>query len=114
MGLTLVKPELIAAPPAATLSQIEATVSLIHMQMCFILADEKVISKKLLRELERKEERLLMGFSMFDSAKAIMLASRQNLSITEKRKMIFLRLYGNEFDHPTIKKVLAHLESLSV
>jgi hypothetical protein len=63
---------------------------------------------------KNKEERLLMGFSMFDSAKAIMLASRQNLSITEKRKMIFLRLYGNEFDHPTIKKVLAHLEGLSV
>ena len=32
----------------------------------------------------------------------------------KKRKMIFLRFYGNEFDHPTIKKVLTHLDNLSV
>jgi hypothetical protein len=63
---------------------------------------------------KNNEERLRMGFSMFDSAKAIMLASKENLSITEKRKMIFLKLYENELDRSTIKKVLAHLESLSV
>ena len=62
---------------------------------------------------KNNEERLCMGFSMFDSAKAVMLASRQDFSITEKRKMIFLRLYGNELDRSTIKKVLAHLESLT-
>jgi predicted transcriptional regulator len=72
----------------------------------------EIMRKKFMQK--NQEERMLMGFSMFDSAKAIMLASRQNLSITEKRKMIFLRFYGNEFDHPTIKKVLAHLDSLSI
>ena len=55
-----------------------------------------------------------MGFAMFDTAKMMMLASRPNLSVTEKRKMLFLRLYGNELDSQIIKKVLAHLESLPV
>jgi hypothetical protein len=55
------------------------------------------------------EERLYMGFSMFDSAKAMMLASVAILPASEKRKMIFLRLYGNEFDSERIKKLLDHL-----
>jgi site-specific recombinase XerD len=60
------------------------------------------------------QERMPMGFAMFDTAKTMMLASRPNLSVTEKRKMLFLRLYGNELDSQIIKKVLAHLESLPV
>lgn len=72
----------------------------------------EIMRKKFMQK--NKEERMIMGFSMFDSAKAIMLVSRQNLSITEKRKMIFLRFYGNEFDHPTIKKVLLTWIALSV
>jgi len=55
-----------------------------------------------------------MDFAIFDTAQTIMLASRPNLSVTEKRKMLFLRLYGNELDSQIIKKVLAHLESLPV
>lgn len=60
------------------------------------------------------QERMCMGFAIFDTAQTIMLASRPNLSVTEKRKMPFLRLYGNELDSQIIKKVLAHLESLPV
>ena len=60
------------------------------------------------------QERMCMGFAMFDTAKMMMLASRPNLSVTEKRKMPFLRLYGNELDSQIIKRVLAHLESLPV
>ncbi len=36
------------------------------------------------------QERLRMGFAMFDTAKTMMLASLPNLSATEKRKMLFL------------------------
>lgn len=60
------------------------------------------------------QERLRMGFAMFDAAKTMMLASLPNLSATEKRKMLFLRLYGNELESQIIKKVLSHLESLPV
>ena len=60
------------------------------------------------------QERMCMGFAMFDTEKMMMLASRPNLSVTEKRKMLFLRLYGNELDSQIIKRVLAHLESLPV
>jgi site-specific recombinase XerD len=63
---------------------------------------------------KNNQERMRMGFAMFDTAKTIMLASRPNLSVTEKRKMLFLRLYGNELDSQIIKRVLAHLESLPV
>ena len=34
-----------------------------------------------------------MDFAIFDTAQTIMLASRPNLSVTEKRKMPFLSLF---------------------
>jgi hypothetical protein len=55
-------------------------------------------------------ERLLMGFAMFDAARAMMVASRPNMTTTEKRKTIFQRLYWHEFDDHTIKKILSFLE----
>jgi len=69
------------------------------------------IMRKKFRQ-KNNEERLRMGFSMFDFAKAVMLSSRPNLTTTEKRKIIFLRLYGSDFDGQTIKEVLDHLARL--
>ncbi len=70
------------------------------------------MSKKFRKK--NSQEKMSMGFSKFDTAKTMMLASLPNLSATEKRKMLFLRLYGNELESQIIKKVLSHLESLSV
>ncbi len=54
--------------------------------------------KKLYRRLimsKSGEERLLMGMSMFDTARKIMLASLpENTSEEDKRKFLLKRLYG--------------------
>jgi hypothetical protein len=48
------------------------------------------------RMMERSgEERLRMGLSMFDMARAIMIASfPPGLSMVEKKKMLYERTYG--------------------
>jgi hypothetical protein len=48
------------------------------------------------------EERLLMGASMFDAAKAMALAGirrdHPDLGEAEVRRALFLRFYGDDFD----------------
>ncbi len=56
------------------------------------------------------EERLRMGFSMFDFAKMLMTVSQGSLPTSEMRKAVFLRLYGNDFDEVSRAKILRHLE----
>ena len=63
--------------------------------------------------LESGERRLLMGCSMFDSARQIVRSSIYNKhpDITESlmKKEIFLRFYGQEFTAADKKKIIAAL-----
>ena len=60
------------------------------------------------------EQRLMMGCSMFDTAKALMQAGIQEknpqASIAEVRQALFIQLYGHEFDPDTRAKILAAIE----
>ncbi len=55
-------------------------------------------------------ERLLMGCSMFDTAKQIVQTAIMNqhpkICPNEMKKEIFLRFYGTEFNEHQIKKIL--------
>jgi hypothetical protein len=56
------------------------------------------------------EERLLMGFSMFDFSAKILLSSIKKNSPPEKLKeKLFLRLYRNDFTTEQLDKILKHL-----
>jgi len=61
------------------------------------------------------EKRLLMGCSMFDTAKQIVLSairSRQpGITDAEIRREIFLRFYGLEFSQADRQKLLSALTS---
>ena len=61
------------------------------------------------------EERLIMGCSMFDAAKALMQAGildqNPHVSPTEIRRALFIQLYGHEFDAESRAKILAGIES---
>ena len=61
------------------------------------------------------EQRLLMGCSMFDTAKKIVqsaLASqRPEITAKEMREGIFSRFYGHEFTHAEREKILAAMAS---
>jgi hypothetical protein len=63
------------------------------------------------------EERLKMGCSMFDAARAMMQAGilDQNplASPTEIRRALFTQLYGHEFDAESREKILAAIEFVS-
>lgn len=65
--------------------------------------------------LERSnEERLLMGVSMFESARAMIRASLPSgLSALEIQREMLLRIYGNELDAETLQKVLAEMSRSS-
>jgi hypothetical protein len=60
------------------------------------------------------EQRLKMGCSMFDTAKALMwagiLARNPRASTAEVRQTLFLQLYGHEFDAQTRAKIVAAIE----
>ena len=60
------------------------------------------------------EQRLKMGCSMFDSAKALMQAGilerNPHASTVELRQALFIQLYGHEFDSDTRAKILAAIE----
>ncbi|MDI7259577.1 MAG: hypothetical protein QME90_06625 [Thermodesulfobacteriota bacterium] len=62
------------------------------------------------------QERLKMGFSMFNLARKQALASiRRNkptASEEEIRKELFFRFYGNEFSPEDQKKILRQIRSL--
>ena len=61
------------------------------------------------------QERLLMGCSMFDTAKEIVRSSIFNnhpgISETEMRKKLFLRFYGREFSRVEREKMMFLLDS---
>jgi len=61
------------------------------------------------------EQRLLMGFSMYDTARRIVqsaLASqRPEITAREMREGIFTRFYGHEFTDAEKKKILSALAS---
>jgi hypothetical protein len=61
------------------------------------------------------EERLKMGCSMFDTAKALMRAGildqNPHASPAEIRRGLFMQLYGHEFDAKSRAKILAAIES---
>ncbi|MBU4487794.1 MAG: hypothetical protein KKI13_01855 [Candidatus Omnitrophica bacterium] len=59
------------------------------------------------------QERLLMGCSMFDSAKQIVRSSivqkQPKISLQEIKIEVFLRFYGTEFNESEKRKILAAL-----
>jgi len=61
------------------------------------------------------EERLKMGCSMFDTAKALMQAGildqNPHASPAEIRRALFMHLYGHEFDAESRAKILTAIES---
>ncbi|ALA59722.1 hypothetical protein [Nitrospira moscoviensis] len=61
------------------------------------------------------EERLIMGCTMRDTARAMVEASLReqdpNATVKTIRKGVFLRFYGHEFDGETRAKILAAIES---
>jgi hypothetical protein len=61
------------------------------------------------------EERLKMGCSMFDAAKALMqagiLGQNPYASLAEIRRALFMQLYGHEFNAESRAKILAAIES---
>lgn len=60
------------------------------------------------------EERLKMGFSMYATARALVIASileaNPQASPTDIRRALFLRFYGHEFDPATREKILRVIE----
>jgi hypothetical protein len=56
------------------------------------------------------QERLLMGFSMFDTAKQIVKdalhAEYSKISPQDLKQKLFLRFYGGEFDRIQTEKIL--------
>ena len=63
------------------------------------------------------EERLKMGCSMFDTAKALMRAGilglNSHASPAEIRRELFMQLYGHEFDADSRTRILAAIESIT-
>ena len=69
----------------------------------------ELIYRKMIAE-KTGEERLLMGFSMFDFSSRILLSSIKDKIPPEKlRETIFLRLYRNDFSKKQQKEILKHL-----
>ena len=60
------------------------------------------------------EERLLMGCSMFDTAKEIvrssLLSHTPEIDPQDLRKNIFLRFYGHEYSEKELNKILLSLK----
>ena len=63
------------------------------------------------------QERLKMGFSMFDTARRQVIASvkmnKPDADIKEIRKEIFIRFYGREFSPKEQEKILMHIADKS-
>jgi hypothetical protein len=59
------------------------------------------------------QERLLMGFSMYDTAKKIVRSSiynsRPGITEAEMRREIFLRFYGQDFSRAEKEKLFSAL-----
>lgn len=71
----------------------------------------ELISKK------TPEERLKMGWSMYETSKYLVTQAilRENPSISEAelRQELFLKFYGNDFSPEESKKILEHLKNFS-
>lgn len=58
-------------------------------------------------------ERFLMGFSMFDAAKEMVLAScRNNYSSLEKKLHLLARFYGNDFSEEQMNDIISYLKKI--
>ncbi len=61
------------------------------------------------------QERLKMGFSMFDMARKQVLASilnqNPNADLKDIRKQLFLRFYGDDFTSEEREKILTQISS---
>ena len=74
-----------------------------------------IIAKKMLEMMRKKtaQERLLMGFSMYDMSKQLVINSilnrNPNISQSILRQEIFLKFYGNDFDLETRNRIVKHL-----
>ena len=67
--------------------------------------------KKMLRE-KSGEERMMMGFSMFQFSTKILLSSLKEKSpARDLKRNIFTRLYGNDFDDKKKKEIIKYLSS---
>ena len=67
--------------------------------------------KKMLRE-KSGEERMMMGFSMFQFSTKILLSSLKEKSPAgDLKKNIFTRLYGNDFDDKKKEEIIKYLSS---
>ena len=67
--------------------------------------------KKMLRE-KSGEERMMMGFSMFQFSTKILLSSLKEKSpARDLKRNIFIRLYGNDFDDKKKKEIIKYLSS---
>ncbi|MBI3018114.1 MAG: hypothetical protein HYY62_09050 [Deltaproteobacteria bacterium] len=71
-----------------------------------------IIATKIRNLMKKKsgKERLMMGFSMFEAARKLAIASLcskpNRISQANLRKALFLRFYGNEFSPEMRKKML--------
>ncbi|MFH1441144.1 MAG: hypothetical protein ABIH18_03780 [Candidatus Omnitrophota bacterium] len=69
---------------------------------------EEIYINKLKQKTE--EERALMGFSMFDTAKTIVRESFEKGMDSKNEKLaIFNKFYSNEFSQETKNKIIKHL-----
>lgn len=73
-----------------------------------------------MREMIRNktpQERLVMGCSMHDFSKGLvlraLLENNSKLSQSDIRRELFLKFYGNDFTPSQQEKILAHLTQLS-
>jgi len=67
--------------------------------------------KKMLKE-KSGEERMMMGFSMFQFSTKILLSSLKEKSPAgDLKKNIFTRLYGNDFDDKKKEEIIKYLSS---
>lgn len=69
-----------------------------------------------LMKMKSNEERLLMGCSMYDTAKQIVksaiFSQHPKIKPSEMKKEIFLRFYGMEFDEVKTAKILYALVNI--
>ena len=73
--------------------------------------NEQIFNRKLM-EIS-PEERLSMACGMFSSARELVRAgitSMGEISASELRAEIFLRLYGRDFDRAELSKILAQIK----
>ena len=73
-------------------------------------AIEQIYNRKLLDLAP--DERLAMACRMFSTAKALIragISAGSGISTTEERALIFLRLYGQDFDQGARAKILSRL-----